>query len=136
MKMTREVESNSNIVFDCKYHVVFCPKYRKQVLKDEVKTRLKELFEQKAAEMNVNIIEIEIMPDHVHMLLSCDPQYGIHRVVKQLKGNSSKHLRAEFKHIKSSMPSMWTNSYFVATTGGANLETIKQYIENQEVRGS
>lgn len=134
MKM-RNTKSNSNIVFDCKYHVVFCPKYRKQVLKNEVKKRLLELFKEKTNELDVDVQEVEVMPDHVHLLISCDPQYGIHRVIKQLKGHSSKILREEFKHLKSSMPSLWTNSYFVATTGGVNLEVIKEYIQNQETRG-
>ena len=100
MKM-RNTKSNSNIVFDCKYHVVFCPKYRKQVLKNEVKKRLLELFKEKTNELDVDIQEVEVMPDHVHLLISCDPQYGIHRVIKQLKGHSSKILREEFKHLKS-----------------------------------
>lgn len=71
------------------------------------------------------------MPDHVHLLVECDPQFGIHRLVKQIKGRSSRFLRAEFPHLKSRIPTLWTNSYFVATVGGASLEVIKQYIENQ-----
>jgi putative transposase len=135
MKMIRNTRSNSNIVFDCKYHVVFCPKYRKKILKDGVDVRLKELLHKKALELDSEIIEMEIMPDHVHLLLACDPQFGVHRLVKQLKGYTAKLLRDEFKHLKSTMPNMWTNSYFVATTGGVNLETIKKYIETQKERG-
>jgi putative transposase len=71
------------------------------------------------------------MPDNVHLLVVIDPQYGIHRLVKQIKGRSSRLLRQEFPHLKSRMPTLWTNSYFVATTGGATLEIIKRYVENQ-----
>jgi len=81
----------------------------------------------------VELIEMEIMPDHVHLLLEVDPQYGIHRVVKQMKGRSSRYLRNEFQWLRSRIPTLWTNSYFVSTVGGAPLAVIKQYIENQKI---
>jgi putative transposase len=71
------------------------------------------------------------MPDHVHLLVVVDPQYGIHRLVKQIKARSSRLLRQEFPHLKSRIPTLWTNSYLVATTGGATLEVVKRYVENQ-----
>ena len=78
-------------------------------------------------------IEMQTDKDHVHLLISCDPQFGIHRVVKGLKGFSARVLRREnFPHLKSTMPSMWTNSYFCATVGSVSLETVKEYIENQQ----
>lgn len=77
---------------------------------------------------------METEKDHVHLLISCDPQYGIHKVVKGLKGFSARVLRENFPHLKSSMPSMWTNSYFCATVGSVSLDVVKQYIENQQVR--
>ncbi|WP_409240963.1 MULTISPECIES: IS200/IS605 family transposase [Brevibacillus] len=132
--MSRSVESNHNIIFDCKYHVVFCPKYRKKVLIEPVDIRLKELFLEKAMELRTEIVEMEIMPDHVHLLIKCDPKFGIHRVVKHLKGYTSRVLRMEFKHLKSRLPSLWTNSYFVATVGTVQLDVIKKYIESQKER--
>ncbi|MFF2530716.1 IS200/IS605 family transposase [Brevibacillus sp. NPDC058079] len=132
--MSRSVESNHNVVFDCKYHVVFCPKYRKKVLKEPVDIRLKELFLEKAVELRAEVVEMEIMPDHVHLLIKCDPQFGIHRVVKQLNGYTSRVLRMEFRHLKSRLPSLWTNSYFVATVGTVQLDVIKKYIESQKER--
>ena len=71
------------------------------------------------------------MPDHVHLLVVCNPQFGIHRLVKQTKGHSSRLLREEFPHLRSRLPTLWTNSYFVATCGGATSEVIKRYVENQ-----
>ncbi|WP_420908524.1 IS200/IS605 family transposase [Brevibacillus laterosporus] len=132
--MSRSVESNHNIVFDCKYHVVFCPKYRKKVLIEPVDVRLKELFLEKAQELRAEVVEIKIMPDHVHLLITCDPQFGIHRIVKHLKGYTSRVLRMEFRHLKSRLPSLWTNSYFVATVGTVQLDVIKKYIESQKER--
>lgn len=127
-------KSNNNIVFDCKFHIIFCPKYRRRVIVGDVETRLKELLNEKANEIQAEIIEMETVPDHVHLLISCDPQFGIHRVVKQLKGYSASVLRKEFPHLKSTMPSMWTNSYFCSTVGSVSLEVVKQYIENQKTR--
>lgn len=125
-------KSNNNVVYSCKYHVIWCPKYRRQVLTGEVAARLKDLIETIAAEHQSEIIELEIMPDHVHLLIEVDPQYGIHRLIKQIKGQTSRDIRKEFPNIKSRLPTLWTNSYFVATVGGAPLAMIKQYIENQK----
>lgn len=127
-----EYKSNNNVFYSCKYHVVWCPKYRRPVLIDGVEVRLKELIESVCATLNAEIIELEIMPDHVHLLMEVDPQYGIHRAIKQIKGHSSRVLRTEFPWLKSRIPSLWTNSYFVSTIGGAPLAVIKQYIENQK----
>jgi putative transposase len=125
-------KSNNNVVYSCKYHVIWCPKYRRQVLTDDVAVRLKNLIQAIADEHQSEIIELEIMPDHVHLLIEVDPQYGIHRLIKQMKGQSSRVIRKEFPKIKSRLPTLWTNSYFVSTVGGAPLSMIKQYIENQK----
>lgn len=127
-----EYKSNNNIVYSCKYHVVWCPKYRRKVLVGQVKDRLKELILKAALEIQADIIEMEIMPDHVHLLVEVDPQFGIHRAVKHIKGKTSFALRSEFPTLKTKIPTLWTNSYFVSTVGGAPLEIIKQYIQAQE----
>ena len=118
-------KSNNNVIYSCKYHVVFCPKYRRPVLVDGVDDRLKELIKETCDQLNVEIIEMEIMPDHVHLLMEVDPQYGIHKAVKRIKGYSSRVLRQEFPWLKSRIPTLWTNSYFVSTVGGAPLSVIK-----------
>ncbi len=132
MFMDIKYKSNNNIVYSCKYHVIWCPKYRRKVLVEQVKQRLIEIIKEVAEERQSGIIELEIMPDHVHLLIECDPQYGIHKLIKQMKGRSSRLLRQEFPRLKSRIPTLWTNSYFVSTVGGAPLSVIKQYIENQE----
>lgn len=126
-----EIRSNNNVVYRCTYHVVWCPKYRRAVLVEGVAERLKQIIGDVCAERDAPIIELEVMPDHVHMLVSCDPQYGIHRLVKQVKGRSSRLLRQEFPTLRSRLPTLWTNSYFVATVGGATLAIVKQYVANQ-----
>lgn len=127
-----EYKSNNNIVYSCKYHVVWCPKYRRKVLVNGVDSRLKELITQICQEIQVDINEMEIMPDHVHLLLEVDPQFGIHKAVKTIKGRTSRILRQEFQALRTKLPTLWTNSYFVSTIGGAPLEIIKQYIEGQK----
>ena len=124
--------SNNNIVYSCKYHVVWCPKYRRKVLVGAIETRLKELIHEICTEIRVEIIEIEIMPDHVHLLMEVDPQFGAHLAVKLIKGKTSRHLRMEFSELTTRLPTLWTNSYFISTVGGAPLSIIKQYIENQK----
>jgi len=99
---------------------------------DGVDVRLKEIIRGVATERRAEVIELEVMPDHVHLLVEVDPQFGIHRLVRLLKGRSSRLLRQEFPRLRSRLPTLWTNSYFVATVGGAPLAVIKQYIENQK----
>lgn len=125
------VRSNNNVVYRCAYHVVWCPKYRRPVIEGAVDVRLKQLIAEVCAERECNLIELETMPDHVHLLVECDPQYGIHRLVKQIKGRSSRVLRQEFDSLRSRLPTLWTNSYFVATVGGAPLAAIKEYVASQ-----
>lgn len=125
-------KSNRNVVYSCKYHVVWCPKYRRPVLVNGVDGRLKDIIRETCAEIHAELIEMEVMPDHVHLLVEVDPQYGIHRAVRLIKGRSSRLLRDEYPWLKSRLPTLWTNSYFVSTVGGAPLKTIRQYIENQK----
>ncbi|MGC9221371.1 MAG: IS200/IS605 family transposase [Solirubrobacteraceae bacterium] len=93
--------------------------------------RLIEIIREVRAEHGAEVLEVEATPDHVHLLVSCDPQFGIARLVRLLKGRSSRMLRAEYPSLKRRIPTLWTNSYFVATVGGAPLSLVKQYIENQ-----
>ena len=125
-------KSNNNVVYSCKYHVVWCPKYRRKVLVNGVDARLKVLIPEICEEHNIDLIEMEVMPDHVHLLVEVDPQFGIHKAVKQIKGRTSRILRDEFDFLRSRLPTLWTNSYFVSTVGSAPLSEIKQYIENQK----
>ena len=125
-------KSNNNIVYSCKYHIVWCPKYRRKVLRDKVSERLKDLIKEKSSALQADIIEMEIMPDHVHLLVEVDPQFGVHKYIKQVKGYTSYILRKEFVELTTKLPTLWTNSYFVSTVGGAPLSIIQQYIESQK----
>jgi putative transposase len=122
----RDLRSSNNVVSICRYQVVFCPKYRRNVLTPPIDERLKVILTEQIERWGQDLIEVEVLPDHVHLLV------GIHLLVKLLKGYSSRALRAEFPALKRRLPSLWTNSYFVATVGGVTLETLKQYVENQK----
>lgn len=128
----RQFKSNNNVVFDCKYHIIWCTKYRRKLINPLVEQRLKQIISAVAKERNAEILEMEADQDHLHLLVFVDPQYGIHRLVKQMKGRSSRILRQEFPHTKSRVPTLWTNSYCCITVGGAPLAVIKQYIESQK----
>ena len=94
--------------------------------------RLKDIIYSLCENLKAEILELEIMSDHVHLLVEIDPQLGIHLLIKKLKGKSSRLLRQEFSFLRSKLPTLWTNSYFVSTVGGAPLQVIKQYIESQK----
>ena len=130
----KDMRSNNNVVYICRYHVVFCPKYRRKVLTPPIDERLKGILTEQIERWGQELIEMEVMPDYVHLLVGCDPHFGIHRLVKLLKGHSSPALRAEFPALKRRLPSLWTNSYFVSTVGGVTLETLKRYVESQKGR--
>jgi putative transposase len=124
--------SNRNIVFSCQDHVVFCRKYRRHVLVNGVERRLQQISAEVAEETHSILVETEVMPDHVHVLIDVDPPFGIHRVVKAMKGRSCRLRRNEFAWLKSRLPTLWTNSDFVSAVGGAPLAVIEQCIENQK----
>lgn len=127
-------KSNNNVVYSCKYHIVWCPKYRRKVLVGDVEKRLKQIIKEVCKDTQSELIEIECDGDHVHMLVEVDPQFGVNKFIKLAKGRSSNLLRKEFDHLRSGMPTLWTNSYFVSTVGGAPISIVKQYIENQKTR--
>jgi len=125
-------KSSKNIVYSNKYHVVWCPKYRRKVLIGNIRERLIEVIKEVSNSIDIDVIELEVIPDHVHILLEVNPQFGIHKAVKRLKGISSRVLRKEFKELTTRLPTLWSNSYFSSTVGGAPLKTIKKYIESQK----
>src|SRR5260370_7037359 len=89
-----------------------------------IETRLKDIIGQVCQEHQAEVEELEVMPDHVHLLVRVDPQFGIHRLVKLIKGRSSRLLRQEFPVLKRKLPTLWTNSYFVGTTAAAQLPLL------------
>lgn len=104
------------------------------MLEGDIATRLKELLREKAAELEIEIEEVEVMPDHLHLFVKADPTLAPHHIVQQFKGLTSRQLRQEFPSLKSRLPSLWTRSYYLETIGHISEETIRQYIEDQKNR--
>ncbi|MEV0632523.1 IS200/IS605 family transposase [Nonomuraea wenchangensis] len=132
--MTRQVRTSPGAAYDLGYHVVWCPKYRRPVLGGRVKDRLEELIRAKADEHGWEIVALEVMPDHVHLFVKPHAKNSPSYVANQFKGFTSHHLRAEFGHLRSQLPTLWSRSYFVATVGAVSAETVQRYIETQYER--
>jgi REP-associated tyrosine transposase len=131
--MTNERWTTSNkAVYNIGYHLIWCPKYRRKVLVDQVETRLKELLTDKAAELGLVIDTMEVMPDHVHLFVKAKPIHSPHYIVQQLKRYTSFKLRSEFPKLKSRLPTLWTRSYYCESVGHISADTIKRYIEEQK----
>lgn len=132
MTLAKRYTSSPHCVYNLGYHVVFCPKYRRDVLAGGVDDRLKVLLREKAEELGIAIEAMEVMPDHVHLFIRSKPTYAVHFVVNQLKGYTSARLRQEFPRLRSRLPSLWTRSYFVESVGHISEGTVKRYIDNQK----
>ena len=125
---------NAGAVFSLKYHLVFCPKYRKPVLIGPVAERLKALLTIKATEMHVMMHTLEVMPDHVHLFVESDPGVPPAKLAAQFKGYTSRVLRQEFRHLRSQLPSLWSRSYYIGSVGYVSEATVRRYIDNQKGR--
>lgn len=127
-----EYRKNAGAVFNLKYHLVFCPKYRKKILGGELKERLIQLLFKKAEELDIIIEAFEIMPDHVHLFINCPTTLSPAQIAFSFKGYTSHELRAEFDWLKRRMSSLWSDSFYCGTVGHVSESTVKAYIENQK----
>ena len=130
--MDTRYAKNAGAIFSLKYHIVWCPKYRRPVLIADIETRLRELLTAKATELSMTIHVLEIMPDHVHLFLEADPTLCVAEIVNRLKGFTSHQLRKEFGVLRSRLPTLWARSYFAATVGSVSESVVRRYIENQK----
>ena len=130
----KKYHSTNHLVYSCQYHVIFCPKYRRPVLVDDIKERLKELILEKQDEYGYKVLDMEIMPDHVHLLLDVNPKIGVFRVVNKIKGYTSRVLRKEYPVLRRRLPTLWTHSKFISSVGAVTLEVVEKYIEEQKGR--
>ena len=127
------MSSLSHTKWNCKYHIVFTPKYRRKIFYGQKRLEIGKILREISDWQEVKIIEAEVCPDHVHMFVSCLPTHSPASVMKWIKGASSNILRNEFKELNA-MPSLWTRSYFVSTAGNVSSETIKRYVDTQKTR--
>jgi putative transposase len=126
-----EYRRTENSVSSVNYHFVFVPKRRKPVLVQDVAKRLQDIIFGLVSEHGWKLIALEIMPDHVHFFINAPTHESPADIARWVKGRASKLLRDEFPHLKK-LPSLWTPTYFVSTTGQVSTEIVRQYIENQK----
>lgn len=121
-------------VYSLKYHIVWCTKYRKKVLKGVIEKQCKDILYEIADEYNFKITAMELMPDHVHILVDCKPQFYIPDMVKIMKGNTARKLFIMYPELKQSLwgGHLWNPSYCVVTVSDRSCEQVKKYVENQK----
>ena len=129
----REVNSLSHTRWECKYHVVFIPKYRRKVLFGQIRRELGEVFHRLAGQKESRIEEGHVRPDHVHMMLSIPPKYAVAQVVGYLKGKSAIHIARTYSGRERHYVGhhFWARGYFVSTVG-RDEQVIREYIRHQE----
>jgi putative transposase len=130
--VTKRWKRSNKSVYNIGYHLIWCPKYRRKVLVNPVDKELKRLLFIKSKEINVDIENLEIMPDHVHLFVKSDPTSAPHWIVQQFKGYTSSMLRSKFKFLTTKLPTMWSRSYYCESVGHISEATIKKYIEEQK----
>lgn len=123
---------NCGAVFSLKIHLVWCPKYRRKVLVNDVAQRLESLLREKALEFGFQIHALEIMPDHVHLFVEYGATYCVAEVANRFKGYTSRVLRKEFPALRSKLPTLWSRSYYAGSVGHVSEATVRKYIENQK----
>jgi putative transposase len=130
--MDRRYVKNAAATFSLKYHIVWCPKYRRPVLVEEIADRLRGLLAEKSAELGMTIHALEVMPDHVHLIVESDPTRCVAEIVNRLKGCTSRLLRQEYPSLRSRLPTLWSRSYFAGSVGHVSAATIERYIAEQK----
>jgi len=129
----REVNSLNHTRWECKYHIVFIPKYRKKVLFGQIRKEMGEVFHRLARQKESLIEEGHLMPDHVHMMISIPPKYAVSQVIGFIKGKSAIHIARVYAGRKRNYvgQSFWARGYF-ASTVGRDEQVIREYIRHQE----
>lgn len=126
-------KSANHYIWAADYHIIWCTKYRKQVLTSAIQERLKELIMEKQEDYNYQVTVLEIMPEHIHLLGSIEPKYAVTDIVEKIKGYTSYILRREFFGLQR-LRSLWTRSKFVASTGGVTFEVLREYMVSQKYK--
>lgn len=129
----RNEQSLSHTRWDCKYHIVWVPKYRRKTLYGWIQQELGEVFHDLARQKDSRILEGHLQPDHIHMLISIPPKYSVAQVVGFMKGKSAIHIARVYLGQRKNYNGMhfWARGYYVSTVG-ADEEVIRTYIRNQE----
>jgi len=128
-----KIQTNNHSVFSINFHLIFVVKYRRQVIDDEISSRLREVFEKISPSYNITLTEWNHDKDHVHALYSCHPNTNSSKFINAYKSASSRLIKKEYPKIKYKLwqEAFWSKSFCLISTGGATIEVIKQYIQSQ-----
>ena len=129
--MTR-YRRNAGATSSLKYHLVWCPKYRRKVLEPPFDLRLREIIAEVAVEAEMIVHAVEVMPDHVHLFVEADPTLAVAEIVNRFKSRSSRLMRREFPALRSRLPTLWSRSYYAGSVGHVSAKTVEAYIAAQK----
>ena len=129
---TERYRRNAGAVYSLKYHIVWCPKYRRPVLTGTIAEDAAALIREKADVLNATVHALEVMPDHVHLFVESDPTVPVQFLVNQFKGYTSRVLRQRYPTLKSRLPALWSRSYYCGTVGAVSDATVRRYIDAQK----
>ena len=134
--VVKDITHGRGYVYSLQYHMVLCTKYRKHIFVDNIADEVKEHLCQTAEDLEIKIDAIEIMPDHVHMLIDCKPQCRLSDAVKVFKGNTARWLFMAHPELKKQLwgGHLWNPSYFVVTVSERSNEQVRRYILEQKVK--
>ena len=129
----REISSSGHGLYDLKYHFVWVTKQRKPVLEGSIGLRLREIIREVCSFYSVKILEGAVRPDHVHLLVSCPPTFSLRKIMREVKGRTTRVIFQEFQELQEQFKGrhLWSRGFFVATTGTVSEESIREYIKNQ-----
>ena len=131
----KQYRTGSHTIYQCHYHFLFIPKYRKPILRGEIGERARDIIREVCKANDIEILKGHIRPDHVHLLLSVPPTMAPSRVMNAIKGRTSNRLMRDFRSLNRQFwgRHLWARGYFVATSGNVTDDVLRRYIEEQDV---
>ena len=134
LKLPEDVTHGRGYVYSLQYHIVWCTKYRKRLFVSGLEEEVKEHLRETAADLQADIIAMEVMPDHIHLLLDCKPQFRPSDAIKIFKGNTARWMFLAHPELKKQLwgGHMWNPGYFIATVSDRSLEQVERYIREQK----
>lgn len=128
----KEYRNNERLVYSCQYHIVFCTKYKRNVLSEKMIVELNRVIDGLAGVYDFEIKDRWINEYSVHLLIDCNPEFSVIDCVKKIKNSTSGHLRETFPELKSKLPSLWTRNAFISSAGNVDISDIISYMDAQK----
>lgn len=130
--MKNNYKASENIMFDCRYNIVFCPKYKRRLFDEAMRHRIEEIFKDVSEEYNFEILKSEIGEDFCYIMISCNPAFGVMECLKKLKMSSASILKKEFPSLMKRVPNIWTRNALITTNTKFSHKDVDMYLESQK----